>query len=103
MNATERKQVDEARAAFKRHIATLRPKNPSSSCTVSKGIWYDRTKNRFRVSIGSYRSKWFHTQEGAEIHRAEKKAELDKAKRIAKIKNEITKLTNELQALEEQK
>ena len=52
MNATERKQVDEARAAFKRHIATLRPVNPNKSCTVSKGIWYDRTKNRFRVSIG---------------------------------------------------
>ncbi len=96
--------VSKALKAFKQQIASLQPKNPSSSCTVSTGVWYDRTRNRFRASIGrDYKSKWFHTQEGAEIHRAEKKAELDEAKRIAKIDKKIEQLQQQIKALEEQK
>ncbi len=95
--------VDAARAKLKSQIQANLPKNPLRSCTVSKGVWYDAKKSRYRASIGSYRSKWFWTQDGAEKHREEKLIEINTAKRIAKLDAAILRSKQEIEKLEREK
>ena len=96
-----RKQAhSDGQSRLQAKAAAMLPENPIRSCTVSKGIWYDAGKQRYRASIGrSYRSKWFLTQDGAESHRRDKLHSIE----IEKIKQQIAVLTTELKDLEEKR